>query len=133
MDAAGLEHDCLTIEVTESMVGSDFDFMKEQICRFQKAGFKVWMDDFGSGYSSLDVLQDIHFDLLKFDMRFLQRVSEGDEGKIILSELTQMAIDLKIETVCEGVETEEQADFLREIGCTKLQGYYFGKPQPYGE
>ena len=130
VDAAGIGRDKLTVEITESVVGRDPAFIREQVGRFQKLGFQVWMDDFGSGYSSLDVLQDIHFDELKFDMRFMQRFNEREEGKIILTELVRMAIGLGIETVCEGVETAEQVEFLREIGCTKLQGYYFCKAIP---
>ena len=133
VDAAGLPHEMLTIEITESAVGSSFDFMKEQVRRFHELGFPVWMDDFGSGYSALDVLQDIRFDLLKFDMHFMERFSESDESKIILTELVRMAVGLGIETMCEGVETKEQADFLLEIGCTKLQGYYFSRPVPFSE
>jgi hypothetical protein len=91
------------------------------------------MDDFGSGYSSLDVLQDIHFDLLKFDMRFMKRFGEGEESKIILTDLIRMAIDLGVDTICEGVETAEEAAFLREIGCNKLQGFYYCRPIPYEE
>ena len=128
VDAAGIPHEKITIEVTESMVGGDFEFMKEQISRFQELGFPVWMDDFGSGYSALDVLHDIHFDLLKLDMRFMQRFEEGNESKVILTEIIRMAIALGIDTVAEGVETREQVDFLREVGCTKLQGYYYSKP-----
>ena len=133
VDEAGIGHDMITIEVTESMVGSDFEFMKEQIRRFQELGFAVWMDDFGSGYSSLDVLQDIRFDLLKFDLRFMQRFGEGRESRIILEELMNMASRLGIETVCEGVETEEQLSFLRGVGCTKMQGFYYSKPIPFEE
>ena len=133
MDDAGIARDRLTIEITESMIGSDFEFMKEQVLRFQKEGFNVWMDDFGSGYSSLVMLQDIHFDLLKFDMLFLRRLDEGEESRIILREMSQMAIELGTETICEGVETKEQADFLMDIGVTKLQGYYFSRPVPYEE
>lgn len=128
VDQAGISHDKLTIEITESAVGSDLDFIKTQVDRFQTLGFKVWMDDFGSGYSSLDVLQSIHFDLIKFDMRFLQRFDQGDESKIILTELIKMAIGLGIDTLSEGVETAEQVAFLKEVGCTKLQGYFFCKP-----
>ena len=102
--------------------------MKSQIERFRQLGFHVWMDDFGSGYSSLDVLQDIQFDLIKFDMHFMQQLEQGEKGKIILTEMVKMAMNLGLETVCEGVETKEQAEFLREIGCTKLQGYYYCKP-----
>ena len=127
VDENGILRDKLTIEITESCVGSDFAFMKEQVERFHSLGFQVWMDDFGSGYSSLDVLQEVHFDLIKFDMRFMHRFGEGDESRIILTELMKMAIGLGVETITEGVETQEQVDFLREVGCTKLQGYYYGR------
>ncbi|MBP5292413.1 MAG: EAL domain-containing protein [Lachnospiraceae bacterium] len=130
IDAAGFSRDLLTIEVTESIVGSDFSFMKNQIERLQELGFHVWMDDFGSGYSSLDVLQDIHFNLIKFDMRFMHRFNDGDESKIILTQLMKMASSLGVDTVTEGVETKEQVEFLREIGCTRLQGYYYSRPIP---
>lgn len=131
IDAAGLDRSLLTIEITESVVGSDFDFIKEQVERFQKLGFSVWMDDFGSGYSSLDVLQSIHFDVIKLDMRFMKEFDNGDKSRVIVTELMKMALGLGIETVCEGVEREDQVQFLKEIGCTKLQGYYFCKPVSY--
>ncbi len=133
VDEAGIKRDRITIEVTESMIGQDFDFIKKQVERFQSLGFPVWMDDFGSGYSSLDVLQSIKFDLIKFDMSFMRKLDEGEEGKIILTELMRMATDLGLDTICEGVETRAQADFLKEIGCSKLQGYYFSKPVPFDE
>ena len=130
LDAAGIDHDMMTIEITESVIGRDFDYMKEQVERFRRLGFSVWMDDFGSGYSSLDVLQQIHFDLIKFDMRFMERFGEGDESRIILTELMKMAEGLGMKTVCEGVEQPEQVEFLKKIGCTMIQGYYYGKPRP---
>ena len=130
MDTAGIEHSMLNIEITESVIGEDFDFMKKQIERFKKLGFSIWMDDFGSGYSSLDALQSIPFDLLKFDMRFMQRFNESPAGGIMLTELLRMATSLGLDTVCEGVETEEQVTFLKETGCSKLQGYFFEKPIP---
>ena len=133
VDAAGIPREKLTIEITESAVGSDLDFIRKQVKRFRDLGFQVWMDDFGSGYSSLDVLQNIHFDLIKFDMRFMQRFDEAEETRIILTELTKMAIALGIETVAEGVETEAQVDFLREVGCTKLQGFYYCRAIPLEE
>ncbi len=133
VDDAGIDRSLLTIEITESIIGSDFEFMKEQIERFQRLGFRVWMDDFGSGYSSLDVLQSIHFDLIKLDMRFMQQFGSKDECRIILTELVKMAIGLGVETVCEGVEKSEQIEFLREIGCTKAQGYIYSKPLPLEE
>ena len=89
------------------------------------------MDDFGSGYSSLDVLQSIQFDLIKFDMSFMRKLDEGENGKIILTELMKLAAKLQLDTICEGVEKEEHVRFLQEIGCSKLQGFFFSKPVPY--
>lgn len=128
VDKAGLEHGKITIEITESVVGSDFEFIQQQVKRFHDLGFQVWMDDFGSGYSSLDVLQSVHFDLIKFDMSFLRKFDQGEKSKIILTELMKMAMDLGIDTVVEGVETQEQVDFLRGIGCNKLQGFFYCRP-----
>ena len=133
VDAAGVPRDLITIEITESVIGEDFGYMKEQIERFQKLGFQVWMDDFGSGYSSLDLLQELQFDLIKFDMRFMRQFEKSPKSRVILTELMRMAVSLNIETVTEGVETKEQVDFLCAIGCTKMQGYYFCKPVPYEE
>ena len=128
VDASGVDRERITIEITESVIGKDFEFMKKQVERFQKLGFPVWMDDFGSGYSSLEVLQSIRFDLLKFDMGFMRRLNEGENGRIILGELLKMATLMGVETICEGVETAEQVRFLQEVGCSKLQGFYYSKP-----
>ncbi|MBQ7445684.1 MAG: bifunctional diguanylate cyclase/phosphodiesterase [Clostridia bacterium] len=131
VDNAGINRRKICIEITESVIGRDFDFMKTQIDRFQQLGFHVWMDDFGSGYSSLDVLQSIKFELIKFDMNFMRKLDESEDGRIILSELMKMATALGVDTICEGIETENQSRFLEETGCAKLQGYYFSKPQPH--
>ncbi len=128
VDASGLPRDLLTIEITESVIGSDFEYMKKQVERFRRLGFHVWMDDFGSGYSSLDVLQTIRFDVIKLDMRFMKQFNNDEKSRIIVTELMKMAIGLGIETVSEGVEREDQVEFLAEIGCTRLQGYYYCKP-----
>ena len=128
VDASGIDRNKITIEITESVIGNDLVFMKEQVNRFRELGFPVWMDDFGSGYSSMDVLQSIQFDLIKFDMSFMQKYDEGGNAKVILTELMRMATSLGVDTVCEGVETASQVRFLQEIGCSKLQGYYYSKP-----
>ena len=133
VDRAGIAHRKVTIELTESLIGSDFGFISRQVERFRQLSFPVWMDDFGSGYSSLDVLQSIQFDLIKFDMSFMRKLDEGENGKIILTELMRMATSLGVDTVCEGVETEAQVRFLQEIGCSKLQGFYFSKPISFEE
>ena len=130
IDKSGVPRNKINVEITESILGQDFEFMKQQIERFKKLGFSVWMDDFGSGYSSLDVLHQIQFDLIKFDMSFMRQLDKGKNAKIILAELMRMASALGVDTVCEGAETEEQVQFLMEIGCSKIQGYYFQKPIP---
>ena len=133
VDDSGISHDRLTIEITESIIGSDFEFMRTQVERFRSLGFPVWMDDFGSGYSSLDVLQSIRFDLIKFNMSFMRKLDEGESSKIILTQLMKMATSVGVDTICEGVETLEQVRFLQAIGCSKLQGFYYLKPVPFGE
>ena len=130
VDLAGFPRNKISIEITESVVGSNFDFMLRQINRFKDLDFPVWMDDFGSGYSSLNVLKEIPFDLIKFDMSFMRQFNEKNNGKIILTELMKMAFSIGADTICEGVESEEQLQFLKEIGCSKIQGYYYCKPIP---
>ena len=123
----------ITIEITESVSELEPEFVSRQINRFHEAGFKVWMDDFGSGYSSLNMLQRFDFDVLKFDMRFMREFNMSRKNHVILKQLVQMAKKLGIDTVIEGVETIEQVKFLREIGASKLQGFYFAKPIPLDE
>ena len=123
--------DYLHIEVTESMIVSDADLMEKMIDSFRDAGYEVWMDDFGSGYSSLNLLKDYNFDTIKLDMEFLRKFS--DKSKAIMTSTITMAKDIDVMTLAEGVETMEQIDFLRKIGCGKLQGYYYGKPLPIDE
>ena len=131
VDDSGIGRDMITVEITESVIGSDFDFMKEQVARFRKLGFAVWMDDFGSGYSSLDFLTSIKVDLIKFDIGFLRRLDAEEDAKVVLAELMKMASSLGLDTVCEGVETEKHVHFLKDIGCSKLQGFYYCRPIPY--
>lgn len=129
-DEAGVDRNLLIVEITESAIGSDFDLIKKQTSEFRRAGFSVWMDDFGSGYSSLDVLQTMDFDAIKLDMRFVQQLATNKKSEIILSSLAELSNGLELDIIAEGVETKAQASFLRKIGCTKLQGYYFTRPIP---
>ena len=119
----------LNIEITETILGTDPSFMASMMNKFHKVGYQVWMDDFGSGYSTLNVLKDFDFDELKMDMEFLNRF--GEKSKTILASVVDMAKKLGIQTLAEGVETEEQLHYLRRIGCEKIQGYLFGKPGRY--
>lgn len=126
-----IPRDYLHIEITESMMITDGDFMQGVIEGFRKRGYAVWMDDFGSGYSSLNLLKDFDIDVMKMDMSFLS--SMNPKSKAIMKSLITMAKDINIMTLAEGVETEEEVEFLKEIGCGRLQGYFYGKPLPLEE
>lgn len=125
-DRHGISRKLITIEITETAVINDKGFLKQVIDRFHSEGFEVWMDDFGSGYSSLNVLKDFEFDEIKIDMAFLKEFNE--RSKQIVTMAVSMAKSLGIHTLAEGVETKEHLDFLKSIGCERIQGYYYGKP-----
>ncbi len=130
-DEYKVPHNMLHIEITESVLDDDDGFIKSQIEKFQSDHFEVWMDDFGSGFSSLNVLKDYDFNYLKIDMLFLRNFTE--KSKVIIRSIIEMAKRLNIGTLTEGVETKEHLDFLKEAGCDLVQGYYFSKPLPYAE
>ena len=100
---------------------------------FRSAGYSLWLDDFGSGYSGLNVLKDFSFDMMKIDMKFLSQFSENKKTQPILSSVVNLAQKIGMQTLTEGVETEDARDFLRSIGCQRLQGYLFGKPMTRAE
>ena len=129
----GIPSRLLNIEVTESALDSEASLLRTQIDRFRDNGYEVWMDDFGSGYSTLNNLKDYHFDVLKIDMNFLRDFGKKPQTRVILAMIVDLAKELGMHTLAEGVETKEQYDFLRTIGCEKLQGYLFGKPMPLNE
>ena len=118
--------DVIKMEITESIMLEDIEAFMRIFKQFHDAGFSIWIDDFGSAYSSLNVLQNYEFDVMKFDMLFLRNFSV--RSRQVLASLVNMAKVLNIHTLVEGVETEEQKDFLQSIGCEALQGYYFSKP-----
>ncbi|WP_024867203.1 bifunctional diguanylate cyclase/phosphodiesterase [Butyrivibrio sp. FCS014] len=128
VDRYDIPRDSIHIEITESMIASDAELMEKVIEDFRGAGYEVWMDDFGSGYSSLTLLKDYQFDTMKLDMGFLRTFT--DRSRAIITSTVTMAKDIGIMTLAEGVETREQVDFLMSVGCGKLQGYYYGKPMP---
>ncbi|SCW75980.1 PAS domain S-box-containing protein/diguanylate cyclase (GGDEF) domain-containing protein [Lachnospiraceae bacterium C10] len=123
-----LQREYLCVEITESILMSNKPLVMDALRKFHDAGYCVWMDDFGSGYSSLNLLKEFMFDELKIDMLFLRNLDE--KGKQIIRTIVDMAKKLGIHTLAEGAETQEHVDFLREIGCEKIQGYYYGRPQP---
>ena len=119
------------MEITETALKRDGKRLALEIDRFRKAGYECWLDDFGSGYSTLNVLKSYHFDTLKLDMAFQRDMNEA--GKKIISSVIFMAKELGVHTLAEGVETKEQADFLKSVGCEKIQGFYYSRPLPYEE
>ena len=120
----------LQLELTESAYTSNPMAIKEALEKLQKRGFAILMDDFGSGYSSLNVLKDIAVDILKIDMKFMSDCDMPGRSENILASVVRMAKWLNMPVIAEGVEKEEQVNFLRGIGCEYVQGYYFAKPMP---
>lgn len=123
--------DLLHLEVVENILTDRNKKIGEVLDRFRAAGYEIWMDDFGSGYSSLKFLKDQRFDVLKMDMAFLK--SDTQRARDIIVSIISMDKRIGNRTLAEGVETQEQFEFLREIGCEKIQGYYLGRPRPYDE
>ena len=124
-----LPHNLLALEVTESALDGTSN-LRDELDRLRADGFEVWMDDFGCGYSSLNLLKDYEFDVLKVDMEFLRDMEGNIRSKTIVQSVISMAKSLGIRTLVEGVETQAQHDFLYDTGCNMMQGYLFGKPQP---
>ena len=119
------------LEVTESTLTEQKEHLQTVSRRFEELGYQIWMDDFGSGYSSLNVLKDFRFDVIKFDMGFLR--GNVVQSKIILKHMVDMCKDLGLNTLIEGVETESQFEFIKELGVDYCQGYLFAKPLPVDE
>jgi len=126
-------HELLHLEVTESAYMENPDSMEAIVCSLQKAGFSILMDDFGSGYSSLNTLKNIPVNVLKIDMKFLAGEAGQIRGQCILSSVVRMAGWLGMPVIMEGVETREQVEFLKSIGCGYVQGYYFARPMPVAD
>ena len=127
----GVPREFTNLEITESAFIRNVEKLGPFIRRFHQLGYNVWMDDFGSGYSSLGILKDYSFDELKLDMTFLENFNE--RSKTIITAIVRMAKELDISTLAEGVETEEQYQFLKKIGCEKMQGFCFFRPMPAGD
>jgi hypothetical protein len=125
-----LTPDQLRIEITESAYVENPKKQIEATDKLRKLGFQVEMDDFGSGYSSLNMLKEVPVDRIKLDLNFLTSTGDLKKSHIILSSIIKMLASLKVKMIAEGVETKEQADFLLSEGCANMQGYYFYKPMP---
>ena len=125
-----IDKSLLELEITETVN----DLKISQVAmRLKEGGFTLLMDDFGSGYSSLNVLLETPFDVIKLDKKFMDNMMASEKGKLILEYVVSMAEKLGLGLLAEGVETKEQVELLRKIGCDKVQGYYFAKPMPQEE
>lgn len=123
----------LKLEITETAVMMNLERQLELIEKLRTAGFVVEMDDFGSGYSSLNMLKNISVDVLKIDMAFLGKTRDEKRGRKILKMVIELSKELGMPVITEGVETEEQVAYLTEIGCDMFQGFYFAKPMEITE
>ena len=122
--------DLIEFELTESIYLDNTERALELVQGLHNLGTKVSMDDFGSGYSSLNLLSRLPIDIIKLDKVFLKDDTLQDSDKIVISCMVDMAKKLKITSLCEGVETLEQSDYLKEVGCQIQQGFYFSRPVP---
>ncbi|MBQ9457944.1 MAG: GGDEF domain-containing protein [Bacilli bacterium] len=116
------------VEITESALTEEDGLLRRNATLLKEMGYALWLDDFGSGYSSLNVLKDFQFDVMKIDMAFLKGFETNPKAKILLKTVVELASRLGMRTLTEGVETQEAVKFLKEAGCERFQGYYFSKP-----
>ena len=127
---SGLSHDWLELEITENAIMDDMDSVIRKLKELSSHGINIAIDDFGTGYSSLSYLHKLPIQTLKIDRTFLKesRINKGDNT--IINTIVAMAKGLNLNVIAEGVETQTQLDYLRDIECTEAQGYLFGKPLP---
>ncbi len=126
----GVDKKLIHIEVTESTLSENDEKLKAILKTLHNSGYALWLDDFGSGYSGLNVLKEYEFDMMKIDMKFLSGFSGNQKAQLILKNIIIMAKELGMSTLTEGVETDEAYQFLKNNGCEKIQGFLFGKPIP---
>lgn len=126
----GLNENQFELELTETVATADLDFMKQMATVFKEHGFRLAMDDFGTGSSSLSCLKNLSFDVTKLDRSFLLDLESDPRAKNIISSIIQLSKSLGLSVISEGVETREEAEFLKSAGCDIAQGYYYARPMP---
>lgn len=129
----GIEPKRLRLEITESALALDVQEQMEIVSRLQEYGFIVEMDDFGSGYSSLNNLKEITVDIMKLDMKFFKQTANVERAEKIVESVVHLAKKIKMPMIAEGVETKEQVEMLKRIGCSMVQGYYYAAPMSVDE
>ena len=128
-----IPHDLLEVEITESAIMKNPEAAWLRLIQLKQFGFKTAIDDFGSGYSSLGLVQMLNADVIKIDRSFVQRDLPGQRAQIVLGSIIRLALELEMAVICEGVETAEQAAILMRLGCFKAQGFYYATPEPENE
>jgi EAL domain-containing protein (putative c-di-GMP-specific phosphodiesterase class I) len=128
LDDSGMAPNLLELEITESMVMHNPPRLIELLTNIKKLGVRLAIDDFGTGYSSLAQIQHFPIDTLKVDRSFIRNLAQDSENQAITQAIITMGKTLKLTVVAEGVETQEQKDFLRDLICDEMQGFYFSKP-----
>ena len=123
----------IQLEITENVFFDQREKMVEVVNQLKTLGLELAMDDFGSGYSSLNILKDVPFDILKIDKDFFDETFISNASTVILQKILEMAKELSIDVICEGVETKEQVEMLKDFGCHAVQGYFYGRPMPVDE
>ena len=123
----------LRLEITETAMMEDQDNRISKLLSLKEDGFLIEMDDFGSGYSSFNMLKEMPVDIIKIDMRFLKKKGDSRKADVIIRNIVRMSDELGIISLTEGVETREQFEMLTGIGCRLCQGFYFSKPLPAEE
>ena len=129
----GISPSELDIEITENVYLADVSTLNQVVAKLQKYGFFVSIDDFGSGYSALNMLKDIPADIIKIDKEFLQLSTNSGRGKKVIKNIILLCKELKFKVMVEGVEREDQLEFLTSFGCEVAQGFYYAKPIPVEE
>lgn len=133
VDRFQVPHEYIELELTESAFFDDKQTLIGIVNKMKEYGFKVSMDDFGAGYSSLNSLKELPIDIVKLDAEFFRGNDAEGKGKVIVGEAISLAKKLNLCIVAEGIESREQVDFLAENECDLIQGYYFAKPMPIEE
>ena len=133
IESNGLDEKELMLEITESAYADNAGSLTEVTNSLRDSGFKIEMDDFGAGYSSLNMNTTIPIDVLKLDMGFVRKMEEDDKSLKLVEIILDIANFLDVPVVAEGVETKAQLDMLKCMGCQIIQGYYFSKPVPADE
>lgn len=131
LEETGLDASCLEIELTESMIMTDVQQAIFTLQQLKELGVLISVDDFGTGYSSLSYLKRFPIDTLKIDQTFVRDINSDADDAAIVNAIISLAHNLRLSVIAEGVETEEQLEYLRRQGCDEMQGYYFSKPVPY--